>query len=338
MKINIVRPDINKCFAEFSADDSNFYYALGAIKNVGFEAISNIVSERLKNGKFKSIFDFINRNDPKDINKLQLEGLVKAGAFDNLNSNRKSLLKNIPNLILKSKNLFENREANQIDLFAETKDQNENELLIKTEDFQFEEKLSKEFETLGFFISDHPLNQFKDFFQQYNVINFNDYNLNDSLKESVIAATILKIQEKKNQKGFSYAIVKFTDLGGVFELFIFSDLFEKKRNILLEGNSIIMNLVKNISQDGSSTRINVRTIAIVEDLFNSTVKSIEINTSNMKNLDQIRKIISKPGETLVTLKIKENNKALQYKLSEKRKIDQKIILELKNAGVTLKIQ
>ncbi len=338
MKINIVRPDINKCFAEFSADDSNFYYALGAIKNVGFEAISNIVNERLKNGKFKSIFDFINRNDPKDINKLQLEGLVKAGAFDNLNDNRKSILKTIPNLILKSKNLFENREANQINLFNESKDQNENDILIKSEDFQFEEKLSKEFETLGFFISDHPLNQFKDFFQQYNVINFNDYNLNDSLKESIIAATILKIQEKKNQKGLSYAIVKFTDLGGVFELFIFSDLFEKKRNILLEGNSIIMNLAKNISHDGSSTRINVRTIAIIEDLLKSTIKSIEINTLNIKNLDQIRQIISIPGETLVTLKINDNNKALKYKLIEKRKIDQKIISELKNAGVTLKIK
>ena len=70
------------------------------------------------------------------------------------------------------------------------------ELLINTKDFIFEERLSKEFETLGFFISDHPLNQFKDFFPQYNVINFNDFNINENLKEGVIASTILKIQEK----------------------------------------------------------------------------------------------------------------------------------------------
>ena len=99
-----------------------------------------------------------------------------------------------------------------------------------------------------------------------------------------------------------------------------------------------MNLVKNISQNGSSTRINVRTIATIEDLLKSSIKSIEINTLNMKNLDQIRQIISKPGETHVTLNIKDNNKAHKYKLIEKRKIDHKIILELKNAGVTLKIQ
>ena len=77
-------------------------------------------------------------------------------------------------------------------------------MLVKTDDFQFEERLSKEFEALGFFISDHPLNQYKDYFNQYDVINFNEYDNNENLKEGVVAATILKIQEKKNQKGLSY--------------------------------------------------------------------------------------------------------------------------------------
>ena len=164
MKIKIIRPNINKCFADFTSDNNNFYYALGAIKNVGYDAISNIVSERIKNGKFLNLFDFINRVDPKDINKLQLEGLVKAGAFDSFNTNRKALLDSIPNLIIKSKNLHESKSLNQINLFEETNDKEDGELLVKTDDFQFEERLSKEFEALGFFISDHPLNQYKDYF------------------------------------------------------------------------------------------------------------------------------------------------------------------------------
>ena len=82
LNIKIIRPDINKSFADFYSDGKNFYYALGAIKNVGFEAISNVVKERIKNGEFKNLSDFINRINPKDINKLQLEGLVQAGAFD----------------------------------------------------------------------------------------------------------------------------------------------------------------------------------------------------------------------------------------------------------------
>ena len=79
---------------------------LGGIKSVGYEAVSNIVKERIKNGKFKSINDFLNRVNPKDINKLQLEGLVKAGAFDNIDNNRQALFNSIPNFILKTKNIL----------------------------------------------------------------------------------------------------------------------------------------------------------------------------------------------------------------------------------------
>ena len=81
LNIKITRPDINECFADFRTIDDNFYYALGGIKAVGYEAISNVVAERVKNGKFTSINDFLKRVNPKDMNKLQLEGLVKAGAF-----------------------------------------------------------------------------------------------------------------------------------------------------------------------------------------------------------------------------------------------------------------
>ena len=103
ININDIRPDINKCFSDFQFDENNFYYALGGIKSVGFEAISNVVKERTINGEFKSINDFLNRVNPKDINKLQLEGLVKAGAFDNINNNRQALFNSIPNFILKTK-------------------------------------------------------------------------------------------------------------------------------------------------------------------------------------------------------------------------------------------
>ena len=130
LNVEVIRPDINECFADFKTIDDKFYYALGGIKAVGYEAISNIVQERNLNGKFDSIHDFIMRVNPKDINKLQLEGLVKAGAFDKLNSNRQALFESIPGIIAKSKNIFENKSVNQIDLFSDdetTKD----DILIK---------------------------------------------------------------------------------------------------------------------------------------------------------------------------------------------------------------
>ena len=130
ININVIRPDINKCFADFQFDENNFYYALGGIKSVGYEAISNVVKERKENGEFKSINDFLNRVNPKDINKLQLEGLVKAGAFDNIDNNRQALFNSIPNFILKTKNIYENKAANQIDLFGSDEVQ-DNEIVLK---------------------------------------------------------------------------------------------------------------------------------------------------------------------------------------------------------------
>ena len=220
-----------------------------------------ILLKKINNGKFKSITDFLNRVNPKDINKLQLEGLVKAGAFDKINPNRQSLFNSIPNFITKSKNIFENKSANQIDLFGENTNE-ENEIISNVRDWKFEERLSKEFEAVGFFISDHPLNQFKDIFDDYNIHDYQSFNNNDDLKESNIAATLLKIQERKTAKGNAYAVLKLTDLSSVFELFIFSDILELNREILKEGSSLILTLIKSISNDENRLkRINVQKIA-----------------------------------------------------------------------------
>ena len=117
LKIKIVRPAINECFAEFKTEKNKIYYGLGAIKNVGFEAISNIINEREKNGKFKSLIDFINRVDTKDVNKLQLEGLVKAGVFDEFDLDRNKILNSIPKIIQQIKNINEDKLNNQRNLF-----------------------------------------------------------------------------------------------------------------------------------------------------------------------------------------------------------------------------
>ena len=282
LNVEVVRPDINECFADFRTIDDKFYYALGGIKAVGYEAISNIVEERILNGKFESIHDFINRVNPKDINKLQLEGLVKAGAFDNLNSNRQALHDSIPGMIAKSKNIFDNKSANQIDLFSED-ESSQDDILIKTEDWKFEERLSKEFEAVGFFISDHPLNQFTEIFNDYKITDYSSFISKEDLKDSNIAATLLKVQERKTAKGNSYAVLKLTDLSSVFELFIFSDVLELNREILKEGSSLILTLFKNISNDENRlTRINVQKIASLKDLFNSPINEVSFKL-NLKN-------------------------------------------------------
>jgi len=334
INIKVVRPDINKCFADFQFDENNFYYALGGIKSVGYEAILNVVKERKEHGEFRSINDFLNRISPKDINKLQLEGLVKAGAFDNIDNNRQALFNSIPNFILKTKNIFENKAANQIDLF-ESDEEQDNEIVLNIDDWNFEDRLSREFEAIGFFISDHPLNQFKEIFDDYKIVDYINFNLDDDIKEANIAATLLKITERKTARGNSYGVIKFTDLTSVFELFVFSDILELNRDILIEGSSLIITLIKTISNDENrSKRINVQKIASLKDLFNKPVTEIVFNLKSVNDIDKISDLVSEEGTTEVKINIKGEKDDISFKLKNKRLIDRKAINILRNNDIS----
>ncbi|MDB4154669.1 DNA polymerase III subunit alpha [Candidatus Pelagibacter sp.] len=337
LNIKVTRPDINNCFADFRAVEDNFYYALGGIKAVGYEAISNVVEERIKNGKFQSINDFLNRVNPKDMNKLQLEGLVRAGAFDNLNKNRQSLFDSIPNFILKTKNIFENKAANQIDLFSE-EDVSENDIINYVEDWKFEERLSKEFEAVGFFISDHPLNQFTEIFDDYKIKDYSHFNSSDDIKDANIAATLLKVQERKTAKGNSYAVLKLTDLTSVFELFIFSDILELNRETLIEGNSLILTLVKSISSDENRfKRINVQKIASLKDLFNSPINEVSFDVKTDEEVNEISKILNEDGKTIVNISLTENDKKLEFRLKKPKNLDRKSLNLLRKRDISITI-
>jgi len=329
LNINVIRPDINTCFADFTSNGKDFLYALGAIKNVGYEAISNVVKERTENGKYKNISDFINRVNPKNINKLQLEGLVRAGAFDEINDNRQSLFNSIPNIILKSKNNFENKMTNQINLFDDEFKSND-DFLEKIDDWNFDTKLSKEFETLGFFISDHPLNQYKIIFNQYNIVNYDYFENERNSLSSNIACTVLKVQEKKTQKGNSYAIVKLSDLSSVFELFIFSDIFELNRDKLIEGNSLMITLMKNYSDEAKTLKkINVKKIVTLKEVINSNFDELKFKINSIEELTKLKSLSRKDGKTKITFQISDNHNNYTFILKDKRNIDNNLINELK---------
>ena len=334
LNVEVIRPDINECFSDFRTIDDKFYYALGGIKAVGFEAISNVVEERTKNGNFQSINDFLNRVNPKDMNKLQLEGLVKSGAFDKINKNRQSLFNSIPNFILKTKSIFDNKNANQIDLFSED-ETTQNNIINDIEDWKFEERLSKEFEAVGFFISDHPLNQFTSIFDDYKILDYSNFNTNDEIKDTNIAATLLKVQERKTAKGNSYAVLKLTDLTSVFELFIFSDILELNREILKEGNSLILTLSKSISNDENRfKRVNVQKIGSLKALFNSPINEVSFNVKTEKDINEISKMLNEDGKTTVNINLTAEDKILKFKLKNLRDLDRKSLNLLRKREIS----
>jgi len=236
-------------------------------------------------------------------------------------------------MIAKNKNIFDNKSANQIDLFSEDESV-QDDILIKTQDWKFEERLSKEFEAVGFFISDHPLNQFTEIFNDYKITDYSSFISNDDLRDSNIAATLLKVQERKTAKGNSYAVLKLTDLLSVFELFIFSDVLELNREILKEGSSLILTLSKNFSNgENRFTRINVQKIASLKELFNSPINEVFFDLKSEKQIEKVSKFLKEEGKTLVNINLVTSKNILKFRLKNKRKLDRKSINLLRNQEI-----
>jgi len=338
LKIEVIRPSINNCFAEFKADTNKIFYGLGAIKSVGFLAISNIVNERKKNGKYKTFTDFINRMDPQNINKLQLEGLVKAGAFDEIDSNRKKLFESIPKIIQTIKSKYDEKVSNQTSLFDDTNNtDNETFKFKEVKPWSKKELLKEEFLSLGFYISDHPLNEYKEFFVQLEIESYKDF-LDGNKSDGLIAGTIMSIQEKKSIKGNSYAIVKFSDNKSEFEIFIFSDLFSSNREKLKESNSFILTLHKEKSLDNNNlNRVNIRKIVDLSDLVNKPYENVLIELNNTEKLQELNDLLKNNGETKINVILRDNNKNYSFQLTKTRKFDFNLFSIIKNKEYVKKI-
>ena len=322
LNIEIVRPNINTCFADFKPEKNKIYYALSGIKSVGREAVSNLINERQKNGKFKSINDFIKRSNPKDINKLQLEGLTKAGAFDDLEKNRKALFESIPKIIQLNKSLWEEKESNQNSLFADSSDRNE--VIFKTEtnnNWSSNDILMNEFQSIGFYMSDHPLNIYTDYFDKMKIVSFNHFN-QSSESTALVAGTIMSIQEKKSSKGTPFAIVKFSDLESEFELFLFSDLLVLNRDKLKTANSFILTLQKDsFNQDNISRRINIKKLVSLNDFTKKEYDKVTIELKNQSNLDDLQNLLKEDGNTKIEIKIRKTSKVYTFALKNLRKFN-----------------
>jgi len=316
------------------------YYALGAIKNVGFDAVSQLVEERKKKGEFKSISDFINRVDPKNINKLQLEGLVKAGAFDSIFPNRKVLFENIPNLIQNSKNSFENKINKQSSLFTEDVhkisflDNESNNKSFWTNDVL----LSKEFESVGFYISNHPLEDYETILKQYDVKTYKDFE-RSKVNESFIAGTIMSIKEKKTAKGTSFAIIKLSDLSRLFEIFLFSEVLELNRPNLKQGKSFLLTVIKDKeNSENRFRRINVRKIVNLDDVVKKNYNNVHIELKTIESLQQLYEKIKEKGESKIKISIEKEDKNYLFELKEKRKFDYETLKNLNKEHYIKKIR
>ena len=337
LNVEIINPSINNCYAEFKAIDGKIYYGLGAIKNVGFEAISNIVKERENHGKFKSFFDFISRVHSKDVNKLQLEGLTKAGAFDEFENERSKIFVSIPKIISTIKNINDDKISNQSNLFEHDDSSKKAFEFLPSKIWSQKELLTEEFKSVGFYISNHPLNEYSDFFKELKIVSFETF-CNHEMNEGLVAGTIMSIQEKKSAKGTPYAIIKFSDQQGEFELFLFSDMLVNNRDKLIESESFILTLQKDkISNESVKKRINIKKILSVNQVISKPYTKVTIELKENYKINEIKEILSKGGDTEINLVVKSKDKLARYLLQNNREFDFNHLKALKAKKYVTKI-
>ena len=200
-----------------------------------------------------------------------------------------------------------------------------------------DELLSKEFEAVGFYISDHPLKKYQSILKNYKVKTYSEFE-NSIENESFIAGTLMSIKEKKTIKGNSFAIVKFSDLSKIFELFLFSEILEKNRDSLKEGNSFLLTILKDKeNQDNRFRRINVRKISKLDEITKQHYSNVHIEIDKSSNLNELYKLINQKGNSLIKISFKEDKKNYLFQLKEKRKFDHEILNALNKEHYIKKI-
>ncbi len=295
MNINVLEPNINKSEAEFSVENGNIRYALGAVKGVSAAAMQGIVSERLAKGPFKSISDFCHRIDIKFINRKQLEQLIKAGAFDDLDKNRAKLFANIDNILKHISAATETKTSSQTSLFGT--EELTSEIKLKDEpDWPNLEKLRMEAEAIGFYLSAHPLDAYKESIQKLGLKNCSEILTNiqagDSLKVSV-AACVEKVQKRIAKSGNKFAFVSLSDNMGSVEAMIFSEGLIKYENVLTSGLPVLVKLTIDKQNDNDNPRVMINEVKTLDEAITEQAKGIIIYLNNISAVKEIKQILSK---------------------------------------------
>jgi len=255
--IEVLPPDIEKGNYRFQLDgEKRIIYGLGAIKNVGEAAVREIENERRRR-PFRDFRDFVMRVDPSKVNKKVVESLIKAGAFDCFDKNRRKLLDSLPNLYSKK----ERGKLNQIALFAQTKEEKEEKEL----EWTIQKKLAFEKETLGFFLTGHPLDAFKDKLEGIKLISSSSLSEYEDGKKVKIAGTLVQLSRKRDRQGKIYANCIFEDYEGEFGVIFFSSLYEEVASILNKEESYL--ITGRVSwEEEEKVRIIAETIKNLEDV------------------------------------------------------------------------
>ncbi|MGI1660701.1 DNA polymerase III subunit alpha [Palleronia sp. KMU-117] len=245
LAIEIVPPCVNRSEATFSVSEGRIVYALGALKNVGAEAMRLVTAAR--GGKpFVTLFDFARRVDLKRIGKRPLEMLARAGAFDQLDPNRRRVLESVDALTAYSAAIHEARASSQVSLFGEAGEDLPEPRLSPVADWLPNERLSEEFAAIGFYLSGHPLDDYMGPLKRKGALTLAELQEKaerDGAAVARVGVVVSGLQERKSGRGTRFFRMNISDpTGQVAGMALFPEDFDAVRKVFEKTSQVVLTL------------------------------------------------------------------------------------------------
>ncbi len=353
MHIQVLGPDVNESILKFSVDkEKNIRFGLGAIKGVGESAVQNIIEERERNGKYKDIFDFVERVNLSSCNKKNIESLALAGAFDNFGIQRESFFvdngkgETFLDIFVRYGNKYQMDKANTVNsLFGDdcfvaiSKPE-----IPQAERWSDLERLNKEKELVGIYLSAHPLDEFKiilDYVCNTRMIEFN--NKEALLDREILAGGIVSgFREGTTKTGNPYGILKIEDYSGSAEIPLFGPNYLDYAKYGRNGMYLLIN-AKVAQRNRNQTNfydIQINSIKLLQDEMNNLIEniciSVPIHDLDETNINELSTLIkSNPGQTLLYFKVVDGTHNISLNLfssNVRLKVTSSLIDYLKENG------
>ena len=306
LHISLLPPDINVSEVEFAVErDSGgnegddappkgaIRYALAAVKNVGSGAMAGLVAEREANGRFKDLTDLANRLDSHAVNKRQFENLVRGGALDCLNANRRQMFEGIETLLRHATAMAEEKASNQIGLFGEAAMPTPLETLPAMADWPKMERLRHEFEAVGIYLSEHPLSSYGKSLKRIGVKPIAKVLAEGHSAPVTLAGVVMAIRERTSSRGNRYAFITCSDMSGDFEMTVFSEVLSAAREYLQVGTSL---LVKASAQfEGEGVRFTAHSVLPLAEATAGACPGLKIRLGNAQHLNSLKEALTSEG-------------------------------------------
>ncbi|HUI19368.1 MAG TPA: DNA polymerase III subunit alpha [Alphaproteobacteria bacterium] len=304
--IALLPPDINRSEVGFTVEASSrgraIRYALAALKGVGAGAMASVVEERRALGPFKSLADFADRIDGRHLNKRQLESLAAAGAFDELCPNRRQVFEAVEQIVRHASRASEERASEQTSLFTALAAQGSGQAaaqltLPAVADWPPMDRLKREFDAVGFYLSAHPLDAYGKTLGRLGVITAADALqrvAEGRLSRVRLAGTPIGKQERTSARGNRFAFVQLSDTSGVFELMLFAETLSAARELIDQGVPLL--IAADGRADGDQVRFTAQSIEPLDKAAQNAGASFRIYVNDASPLASLRHLLGREGK------------------------------------------